>query len=227
MESFGNLLEGMASLAWPFLALFVLVRFGNAVHSIIESAKGRKFTIKVGDYGLTMEEATEQQRMIINDLQYQVVSLQSAHESAKVSDKKITLSSDPKGAEEKRKFSILWVDDNPTKNSYEMAHLKDLGVEVTTAVSTEEALSLFRSGKYDCVISDMVRTEKGQHHYKAGIELVRTIRSLGKTTPIIIYSGAGETGALRQEALSAGANEMTASPTTLLRSLDQSVQWTS
>jgi CheY-like chemotaxis protein len=215
MEEIGNLLDGLAALAWPTLVFFILWRFADPIRSVIESAKKRKFTIKVGDNELTMEEITEQQRRIINDLQKQIALLPTEKgppaESVDVELGPQEISEAP---------SILWVDDNPRNNAYEISQLQDMGVTVTTALTTVEALELFGEKKFDRVISDMARKEDGSTRGKAGIELARKIREVDSKVPIIIYCGAQGARALRQETLNAGANEITSSPTTLLRSLN-------
>jgi len=52
---------------------------------------------------------------------------------------------------------VLWVDDRPEGNRYEMLALKEFGVDVTTARSTSEALDLLSRATFDLVISDMKR----------------------------------------------------------------------
>jgi len=215
MEALGNLLDGLAALAWPALVFFILWRYADPIRSVIESAKRRKFTIKVGDNELTMEEVTEQQRRIISDLQKQIALLPAEK----------GLPADAVGAElgpqeSSEMPSILWVDDNPRNNAYEISQLQDMGVTVTTALTTVEALEIFRENKFDRVVSDMARKEDGSTRGKAGIELARKIRVVDSKVPIIIYCGARGARALRQEALDAGANEITSSPTTLLRLLN-------
>jgi hypothetical protein len=61
MENAANIIQAVASIAWPLIVLFVLIRFGNAIKSVLESAKGRKFSLKVAGNELTMEEISEQQ----------------------------------------------------------------------------------------------------------------------------------------------------------------------
>lgn len=54
--------------------------------------------------------------------------------------------------------SILWVDDRPEQNSYEIAALHKLGLRVTPVTTTESALGQIRkNGPFQLIISDMVR----------------------------------------------------------------------
>ena len=69
MEDLSTVLEGIASLLWPLIVLFVIIKFHGPVKEIIESAKKRKFTVKVGEYEISMEEVSEQFRAMLKDLQ--------------------------------------------------------------------------------------------------------------------------------------------------------------
>ena len=218
MGGIGELLEGLASLAWPALMIFLAWRFAEPIRGVIESAKGRKFTIKVGDNELSMEEATAQQRRIVADLQEQVAAIVDSTQEQQLQ----AVVSEPSAIDnsnEPAEFSILWVDDNPSNNSFEIANLEDRGFTVTTALSTDEALVAFRTDNFDRVISDMGRRENGRSRGKAGIELTKKLRDVDSEVPIIIYCGGRAARALRSESLEAGANEITSSPTTLLRAL--------
>jgi CheY-like chemotaxis protein len=101
---------------------------------------------------------------------------------------------------------ILWVDDNPTNNLYEMNYLRRLGDVVTPVVSTAQALEQLRAGYYDLVISDVFRVEEveeiageplrprgggAEKVPDAGYVLLRKMRSRGLSTPLILYTSDG------------------------------------
>jgi CheY-like chemotaxis protein len=219
MEQFGTLLQGLASLAWPIIFALILLGFRDSIKEVLSSAKSRKFTIKVAGNELTMEEASEQQRALIRDLQTQVADIQRHLKDYAPS----VLSSEPSIMEKALHDtvkSILWVDDNPRNNSFLIESLQSGGFEVVLAVSTADALAKFKAGRFDRVISDMGRTESGQHNAIAGLELTRKIREIDGNVPIIIYTTSRAVRAYRVEALSAGANEITASPTVLMNALE-------
>jgi hypothetical protein len=48
MSEFRDLLDGVAALLWPLIVIAILYLFRPAVVAIIESAKSRKFTLKMG-----------------------------------------------------------------------------------------------------------------------------------------------------------------------------------
>jgi len=234
MSELNKIIEALASIAWPIIVIVLLIKFRSAISAVLESAKSRKFTIKVGDNELTMEEANEQQRNLIVDLQNQVSDLQKKIRPIDSIDSKalpeiksrVSVSIQPSPTEtsettkSKELNSILWVDDRPKNNSYETARLQDMGIRVDIALSTADGISKFKSKKYDRIISDMGREEHGGFKSKAGIELIKEIRKLDSKIPIVIYCGKNSAVKLRNEALEAGATEITSSPIVLFEALD-------
>jgi CheY-like chemotaxis protein len=160
---------------------------------------------------------SEQQGTLINDLQRRVVELQNAInvEGVKKSESHTEVVSEQTAQVE----SVLWVDDKPKNNSYLIQNLEGLGVKVTTALSTQDALSVFKSGRFQRIITDMGRTEGFVYRRKAGIALAREIRKLDSEIPIIIFCDPRSAENLREEALQAGADDITASATVLLSDL--------
>ena len=220
MENIGSILSGLASFLWPIIILALVLRFATSIEDVLRTLKSRKFSATVAGNSLTVEEVSEQQGTLINDLQRRVVELQNAInvEGVKESESHTALFSEQTAQVE----SVLWVDDNPKNNSYLIQNLEGLGVRVTNALSTAEALSVFKSGQFQRVISDMGRKEGFVYRRKAGIELTKEIRKLGSEIPIVIFCDPRTAEAMREEALQAGANDITASATVLLSDLQLS-----
>jgi hypothetical protein len=104
--------------------LLSAVQVFGAIKDVIQSARRRKFSIKVGENELTVEEASEQQRILINDLQEQLHALKKTVDSTVSDEQKVRV----KEATSPRHISkILWVDDYPSNNASIIAHLSDLG----------------------------------------------------------------------------------------------------
>jgi len=91
----------------------------------------------------------------------------------------------PRGAERFSGSRILWVDDNIRHNLFEMKYVQRLGISVDTASTTEEALHALDTDRFDLVISDMHRVENGVEEPRAGLTLLRKIRS---RVPLIVYT---------------------------------------
>lgn len=86
---------------------------------------------------------------------------------------------------EKWKNRVLWVDDRPDNNVYERQAFEAQGIEFSLALSTNEALETLKNNKYAAIISDMGRKEGPQEGYV----LLEKLRSVGDTTPFVIYAG--------------------------------------
>jgi CheY-like chemotaxis protein len=111
---------------------------------------------------------------------------------------------------------VLWIDDNPSNNAYEVAQLETLGVNVTHVTSTRGGLAALSdsTAKIDAVISDMGREEPHGFNANAGIDLIRQLRDYGYAGPIFIYASRN-TVERRAEIIAAGGTGVTASPTEL------------
>lgn len=211
MESLAKLIASCASLLWPVVFAVLLYKLFGPIRALVESARGRKFTIKVAGNELSMEEASEQQRVILGDLQSKLAELEKRMMPSPQPEARAPAPSLPLRSSKR----ILWVDDKPKHNSYLISTLKDRGVEVATTESTEEALQLLRASAFDIVISDMARPEGD----RAGIALVQAMRRQGLDTPVYLYCSVWAAEHLRTLALEAGAAGITASGTTLLSML--------
>jgi CheY-like chemotaxis protein len=206
MESFAHFLSALASLAWPAIFAATIFMFSEPLKKLIESALGRKFTIKVAGYELTMEEATEQQIRIASDIQLKLVEL----ESRMVVNAAEPLT--PTRTPTRSSKCILWVDDCPKNNSFLIASLEERGAKVDIALSTEEGIEKFKTGQYDMVISNMGRPEGGQ----AGIDFLKKVRALNLNVPFFIFCGSWAAQNFEEESLKAGVTKITSSGTTLL-----------
>jgi CheY-like chemotaxis protein len=81
--------------------------------------------------------------------------------------------------------TVLWVDDHPENNSYELSAMQDIGIRFVQSLSTEDALEQLRRARFAAVISDMGRPGDD----RAGYTLLDAMRQRGDATPFIIYAG--------------------------------------
>ena len=56
MEGIAGLINAIANLLWPLIMLVLIAQFTPAIRGIIESARSRRFTLKVGGQELTVDE---------------------------------------------------------------------------------------------------------------------------------------------------------------------------
>ena len=213
MNEIAKILDAISGLLWPIIVIGVIIYFRDALKAVISSAKGRKFSLKVAGNKLTMEEVTEQQRSLISDVQNKLARLEESIRQIKGNNE-----SEFQGPEEKLHpvRNILWVDDHPKNNSFLIANLEEMGINVKTALSTDDALRIYKPDKFDRIISDMGRPE----HDHAGIDLTEKIRISDKRTPIYIFCGKWAADNLKEKAEKAGVNGITSSGIDLLRMLN-------
>ena len=206
VESTAKLLSAVASLAWPLIFAAIVYSLFGPIKGLVESARTRKFSINVAGNQLSMEEASEQQRALMSDVQLKIAELQK-----QVGDGAMAMAA-PLAETVRSGRQILWVDDQPRNNSFLMETLASRGFRIDTALSTDAALERVKAASYDVIISDMGRPEGD----RAGIDLARKLKAMGVAAPIYIFCGQQGAASLRQEALHAGVTDITSSATTLL-----------
>jgi PleD family two-component response regulator len=171
------LIEAISKLAWPVLAV---VAFGVLYPAIKRVMETRGVTIKIGGMELTVQDATEQLRKQIDDLQSKLSELR----------RKEGVSVLPAPTKDKRDIkSVLWVNDKPTEGALDIAALQSQGIAVRQATSTTEAMRLLKSGRFkaDAVVTDMGRREEGEYRSNAGILLIELIRDARFDMPVVVY----------------------------------------
>jgi O-acetyl-ADP-ribose deacetylase (regulator of RNase III) len=108
---------------------------------------------------------------------------------------------------------ILWVDDNLANNADEITRLQEKGIEVTEAVSTDQAMQILMSSglSFNAIITDMGRTEEGEYRPKAGIALIKAARKASINLPILVYTTLTLYARTIDEVVAAGGNAATMS----------------
>jgi|WetSurMetagenome_2_1015567.scaffolds.fasta_scaffold579215_1 CheY-like chemotaxis protein len=79
---------------------------------------------------------------------------------------------------------VLWIDDHPEWNSWEIALVESLGAQVRTAETTRSAKALIGKN-FDIVISDIAR----EGNDTEGIDSLPSLRSAAPKTPVVFYVG--------------------------------------
>jgi CheY-like chemotaxis protein len=200
-------------LVWPVLIAVVVLALYPTIRRLMES---RGFAVKVGMAEITVQQASDQLSAQVDDIREQVAALKERLDAAP------GVASGPPSVPHDAPRSILWVDDHPENNVYEIASLQGRGLDVVHARSTAEAASaLASSGQFGAIISDMGRAEDGRFEADAGLSLIRVVRDQGLESPVLIYSSAPTIARTREQALQAGAAGATASATELMQMLSR------
>ncbi len=100
---------------------------------------------------------------------------------------------------------LLVVDDEPSIRHMLQTVLKLNGYRVTTARTGREALALTQTIKFDGIISDVYMPDGD------GLEVVRALRSISRTMPIILMTAQGSLD-LAVRAVAEGASDFIAKP---------------
>lgn len=205
MQELTEFLNAIAVVAWPLLAAVVLIILIPSIRRILES---RSFSVKYGDAELSVQDASDQLRKQVEDLQNQVARLigdddsVDGHEAASNAVERI----------------ILWVDDKPSNNAFEIARFQDDGCKVKQVRSTNEALQSVNEGlNADVIITDMGRREANSYIKDAGLRLIKALRESGVEVPIYMYTSPKYAQLHHDQSLEVGGNGATASPVALYK----------
>ena len=226
-----RIIEAIGSLLWPLLVAVLLIRILPHVPGVVadlrRAMRTRAFTVKVAGAELTVEEATEQLRRQVTDLQTHMAVQLAERDGAGPPPLPAPggapgagETAGPAGPSGPGRPTVLWVDDHPDDHALELAKLRDDGVEVLLARSTAEALDVLslRRGVH-AVVTDLGRTEDGEFRTHAGLALLRQLKEAEHDQPVLVYTEAARAVLDRQDALDAGAALVTASPVELLAAL--------
>jgi CheY-like chemotaxis protein len=208
-----KLLEALATVAWPIIVGLLLWKLFPAIKEI---ASSRNFSVKIGGAEISVQDATEQIRTQIEDLQEQVILLRAGRASAEmagVAEREVS----PRPAKRSPASRILWVDDKPANNALEIAQMMNEGIVVEQVCSTAEALAALESGAvFGAVISDMGRTEDGHFRREAGLELLEAMRHKQMNQPFMAYTSKRSAPQFDAQVRARGGSGATASPVVLI-----------
>jgi CheY-like chemotaxis protein len=219
---FAELVDGIVKLGAIVLVAYALVR-------LVPAMRQRGFTatifgneVKLNSPSEAVETLSSNFEKQIDDLRAQVEALQDGRRTERTVGPDRPPSSGP-GVR-----TVLWVDDNPSNNLFEVGKLRDAGFVVTQVESTDAAVTDLQHSQFDLVITDMSRTEHGRRVDDAGMKLIEWIRrresSDGRPqTPVFVYCSAWAAAEYGQAARDAGATGVTASTTELLKGIGEAL----
>ena len=126
------------------------------------------------------------------------------------------------GARPERNFKwhnrVLWVDDRPENNYYERQAFEAIGLQITLAQSTDEALEQLARSQYAAIVSDMGRREGPREGYV----FLDRLRDEGNLTPLFFYSSSNAPEH-KQETLEHGGQGCTNNPQELFDMVTKAV----
>lgn len=225
------------ALAWPLVALFVIIRFTPPLIKLIGG--GKDVTIKVLGIEATFTSAVAEATVALGAAEAKKAEEDAGSfgddvpqlgpgqrragagvPSARSLAQSVTAwVPDAQAQQELQGATVLWVDDNPDNNRFEREAFQALGVRFELSTSTDDALQQLNRRQFEAVISDMGR---GQDR-DAGYLLLEQLRLTDPSTPFFIYAGSSAVRH-RQEALARGAQGSTNSPKELMAMVLQAIR---
>lgn len=181
----------LATLVWPLLVLFVLLRFGTSLREFFASLG--EFTLKGAGFEASAKrkqtEATAALAAAAASRPDPGTPEESALE-ARAAVEVVAAAANPRVIRNAGRSTVLWVDDRPSNNVHEREALEAFGISFVLSTSTEDALEKLKQRTFDAIISDMGRPPDPQ----AGYTLLDSIRAHGDKTPFIIYASSRSPG---------------------------------
>ncbi len=210
VESFTRVADSIARLlsaiVWPAVIVAAILAFAPDVRKRLSQGG---VTVKAAGVEVTIEKAT-QVAAALGAAGAKGETKTSAREVARA----VTAATTAARRGQIDQASVLWVDDHPENNEYERQAMTALGIRFTTAKSTPEALRLLAAQAFDVVITDLGRSTQDEDDPKAGLRLLKEMRSRGLNTPLIVYAGARAVEE-RDQLIESGALVSTNRPTEL------------
>lgn len=204
------------ALVWPALVFVVLVRAGPALRSALGrltefglKGGGVEISAKVAQEIVANISAAEARKVDSSDDSGQGASSSPALPTAAV-QRALEHAQWPGNLSHLRSAAILWVDDKPEGNFYEMESLRKLGISIDTATSSEGAEVKLKHRKYDLIITDLRRGNDSN----AGLKFIKTELQHRPESKILVYTNYSSSQQ-KSAVLAAGAKGMTSRPSEL------------
>jgi CheY-like chemotaxis protein len=195
-------------LAWPVVIGAIAWRLLPTLRRVLAS---RGFTIHAGGMEISVQEASDALGERVEDLREQVLALKARLESGGAEAASAPIAQGLPGL-----AAVLWVDDYPENNAFEVEALQRKDVRVLQASTTDEGLRMLDAHPDTAaLITDMGRTEDGRTKDEAGLELIAAARERRPELPILVYASAPAIARSGGKALAAGASCVTSSATEL------------
>lgn len=210
-------IDAVTGLIWPLLIVVLAWRLLPEIQKILGT---RGFTVKAGGVEIGVQQLSDQLARGDEDLREQLSALKQELAADGIEAGETDAEVD--ATEPPPLQRILWVDDHPENNFYEIKALRDRDVTVELVKSTDECLGAIRSARtpFGAIISDMGRREEdGKEHSDAGLELIGRLREQEIDTPVIVYASASAVVRYGERVRAAANGEATASATELMELL--------
>jgi CheY-like chemotaxis protein len=230
-----KLLAAITAFSWPLIVGVVAWKLLPYIRDVLKS---QNFSIEVAGLKIGAQNFSDQVQLQIEDLQKKVSELRAAQLQQTSAPGVAPIYPIPPPpypippspyptpplplpqAQSSPPPRILWVDDHPENNAFQIARLKSKNIDVIEARSTSEAMQLLSGGRgFGAVISDMGRQEDRTFHARAGIELMDQMQKLGIALPVFFFTTSSQVDRLRDDPSATRMAGVTSSPVELFEML--------
>lgn len=212
MKDLASMITAVAAVGWPLVLGVCLWRMLPVLRSRLSAGA---VTMKLFGVEVSLQDASENFGKQLADLQQKVAELRALAEHSHPNSLQDLARMDEAPIADR----VLWVDDHPSNNTFEVARLRSVGITIDQVTSTDEALASLAHARYGKVITDMERSEGGTTHPQAGIELIRRMLENEFIVPVFVYCSQRAVDVSRDSLLAEGASGVTASPLELFEHL--------
>ncbi len=141
MEDLASVITAIAAVGWPLVIVFLIWKLLPIFKTRLSSGD---VTVKMFGVEVSLQDASENFGKQLADLQEKVTQLRSIAEQSHPHLLDGTRGSSGPASNER----ILWVDDHPENNAFEIARLRSVGISIDQASSTDEALAALTHTRY-------------------------------------------------------------------------------
>lgn len=186
----------MNETGWLTTAIVAVVAVATVMIVAIIKGRSADLTVDAKDLGkITLKIGAEEKSAVTGNL---AAAAEARHEQPPAA---------PPQVPDKIRFArILWIDDLPKNNVFEMIALQRLGLPITVATDGDMALEYLKHDPYELVITDLSRP----HDEMSVKEAIEGIRRTRPDLPVVAYTSAW--GASKPEAKDLGLTAVTTSP---------------
>jgi CheY-like chemotaxis protein len=174
----------LSVLVWPILVGIALIAFRNVISRFFENTAEIKLKNSVGEVSFTRIQGQAAAALtaaaVGADSPAKESSTEATHRALETVETVVTKDVI---AHAKTK-SVLWVDDYPKNNESLILAFQSIGINVQTALSTEEAITRLSRERYDFVISDLGRDNDAM----AGKTLIIEMKRNNFDIPFAIFA---------------------------------------
>ena len=176
--------ELLKTIVWLAVAAFVVLRFRHELGNFASRISQLSLKTPAGEISATAVAQASALLGVAQTTKQDGEAATAEEKSAAVAAIGETVKAAAAAGPRLRSRTILWVDDNPGNNQFEIQAFEALGLRIDTALTTEDGLRKLSTGHYDVAITDLTRGTDT----KAGLKFIEAARAMHRNLKIVVYA---------------------------------------